>query len=385
MDFRLTSEQEELRTLVRRFAAQEIAPQAATIDREGMFPTDLVRQAGALGLLGVLTPAEYGGTRMGYVALALVVETLAAVCASTALVVDVHVSTIIDPIQRFGSQEQKARWLPHLTSGQGLGAFVISEPEAGSDAAAIRTRAVRDGDTYLLNGHKTFITNAGQADVYLVFASTEPTAGRQGISTFLVERDTPGMTCGAPLAKMGLNGSSTAEVHFEDCRVPRSHLLTEEGNGFKIAMTTLDYGRIGIAAQAVGISQGAFTYALEYARQRQAFGQPIVEFQGIQFLLADLVTRMEAARYLVYKAAHIADTADPRLSRYAAMAKLFASETAMQVTTEAVQLLGGHGYMKEHPVERMMRDAKASQLYEGTSQIQRLVIARRLLEEHAPA
>jgi alkylation response protein AidB-like acyl-CoA dehydrogenase len=383
MDFHLTPEQEALQTLVRRFAAQEVSLQAVAIDRDGMFPRDLVRQAGELGLLGVLTPEEYGGTGMGYLALALVVEAIAAVCASTALVVDVHVSTIIDPLQRFGSLEQKTRWLPRLTSGESLGAFVVSEPEAGSDAAAIRTRAVCDGDTYVLNGHKTFITNAGKADVYLVFASTEPAAGSRGMSAFLVERDTPGMTCSAPLAKMGLNGSSTAEIHFEDCKVPRSHLLTSEGQGFKIAMTTLDYGRIGIAAQAVGIAQGAFTYALEYARQRQAFGQAIVEFQGIQFLLADLVTRIEAARHLVYKAAHIADTADPRLSRYAAMAKLFASETAMQVTTEAVQILGGHGYMKEHPVERMMRDAKASQLYEGTSQIQRLVIARRLLEEHA--
>ena len=384
MDFNLTPEQEALRTLVRRFATTEVAPRAAAIDRDGVFPDDILRQAGTLGLLGVLTPAEYGGARMGYLALALVVETLAAVCASTAMVVDVHVSTVIDPLQRFASPEQKARWLPDLTQGKQLGAFAISEPEAGSDIAAIRTRAVRKGDTYVLNGHKTFITNADKANLYIVFASTEPSAGSRGISAFVVERDTPGMTCGAPMAKMGLNGSSIAEVHFEDCHVPRRHLLTEEGNGFKIAMITLDYGRIGIASQAVGIAQGAFSYALDYARQRQAFGQPIVEFQGIQFLLADLATRIEAARHLVYKAAHVADTDDARLSRFAAMAKLFASETAMQVTTEAVQILGGHGYMKEHPVERMMRDAKASQIYEGTSQIQRLVIARRLLEEHAP-
>ncbi|GIX48802.1 MAG: acyl-CoA dehydrogenase [Candidatus Tectimicrobiota bacterium] len=347
------------------------------------FPATLVRQAGALGLLGILTPPEYGGTRMGYLALALVVEALAAACASTALVIDVHVSTVIDPLQRFGLPEQKARWLPAMSRGERLGAFVLSEPEAGSDAAAIRTRAVRDGDTYVLDGHKTFITNAGQADVYVVFAKTAPQAGSRGITAFLVERDTPGMTFGAPMAKMGLNGSATADVHFDRCRVPLAHRLGEEGQGFKIAMITLDYGRIGIAAQAVGLAQGAFDYAFAYARQRQAFGQPIVQFQGLQFLLADLITRIEAARYLTYKAAHVADQGDARLSRYAAMAKLFASETAMHVTTEAVQVLGGHGYMKAHPVERMMRDAKASQLYEGTSQIQRLVIARRLLAEHA--
>ncbi len=383
MDFDLTPEQEAVRALAQRFATQEVAPQAARIDREARFPMALMRQAGDLGLLGMLTAPEYGGNRMGYIALALVVETLAAACATTAFVFDVQVTTIIDPLQRFGTTAQSARWLPGLSNGTLLGAFVITEPEAGSDAAAMRTRAERDGDAYVLNGQKTFITNAGLADLYLVFARTQPGAGSRGISALLVERDTPGLSWGPPMAKLGLHGSVNAEVYFDNCRVPCSHLLGEEDGGFTIAMITLDYGRIGIAAQSVGIAQGAFTYALAYARQRHAFGQPIVQFQSLQFLLADLATRIEAARHLTYKAAHLADMGDAQLTRYAAMAKLFASDTAVQVTNEAVQILGGHGYMQDHPVERMLRDAKATQIYEGTSQIQRLVIARRLLEEQA--
>jgi acyl-CoA dehydrogenase len=363
---------------VRTFAQQRVKPRAAEIDRTGDFPWDLVKQMGELGLMGVCLPEEYGGAGQSYVLFAMIVEELCAACASTGLIMDVNISLCAEPILMFGTEEQKQRFLRPLGTGEKLGALAMTEPGAGSDAAGIKTTADRQGDHYLLNGTKTFITNGGVADTYVVTAVTDREAAHRGISDFIVEKGTPGLAFGPPMHKMGICGAATSEVIFQDCAVPVENLLGQEGEGFKITMDTLDAGRIGIAAQAVGIARAALEDAVAYAGQRQQFGKTITSFQAIQFMIADMATAIEAARLLTHQAAELRERRIP-CARESAMAKLFAGDTAMRVATDALQLFGGYGYMKEFPAERHMRDAKITQIYEGTNQIQRVVIARSML------
>jgi len=363
---------------VRAFARDRVRPQAAEIDRDGRFPADLVKEMGDLGLMGVCLPEEYGGAGQSYVLFAMIVEELCAACASTGLILDVNISLCAEPILRFGNDEQKRKFLAPLAVGEKLGALAMTEPEAGSDAAGIRTTAVRSGDHYLLNGSKTFITNGGVADTYVVTAVTDRAAGHKGISDFIVEKGTAGLSFGEPMHKMGIRGSVTTEVLFRDCLVPASNLLGSEGQGFSITMETLDAGRIGVAAQAVGIARSALDDAVAYATQRRQFGKPITSFQAIQFMIADMSTAIEAARLLTLQAAELHQRG-LSCARQSAMAKLFAGDTAMRVATDALQLFGGYGYMQEYPAERHMRDAKITQIYEGTNQIQRIVIARAVL------
>ena len=354
-----------------------MAPIAARTDREHRYPEEAIHRAAQLGLLGITIPEEYGGAGMGHTAFATLVEEVASVCASTAVIIDVHTSVGMEPILNFGTEAQKRRWLPRLASGEAIGAFALTEPGAGSDAAGLRTTARQTDGGYVLNGTKTFITNLGRAGTYIVMARTGG-AGAAGVSAFVVEASAKGLSCGPPFDKMGLHGSPTGELALEDVFVPADHLLGGEGRGFTIAMTALDAGRIGISAQAVGLARGALEDATRYVQERQQFGHPVAEFQGIQFMLADMATEVEAARILTYRAAALCDQG-LRFSQEASMAKLFATDTAMWVTTDAVQLLGGYGYIEEFPAARRMRDAKACQIYEGTNQVQREVIARRLL------
>jgi alkylation response protein AidB-like acyl-CoA dehydrogenase len=322
-------------------------------------------------------PEAYGGGGLDHTAFAILIEEVARVCASTAVIIDVHTSVGMEPILNYGSERQKQRWLPGLASGEILGAFALTEPGAGSDAASLRTSARKVDGGYVLNGSKTFITNLGRAGTYIVMARTGG-PGAAGISAFVVEAETPGLRCAQPFQKMGLNGSPTGELFLEDCRVGPDALLGREGQGFAIAMTALDAGRIGISAQALGLAEGAISDAIEYTKQRQQFGKAVAEFQGLQFMLADMATQVEAARLLVYRAASLCDAGRP-FTREASMAKLFCTDTAMSVTIDAVQLMGGYGYIEEFPAARRMRDAKAAQIYEGTNQVQRVVIARQLL------
>ncbi|QSO51041.1 acyl-CoA dehydrogenase [Alicyclobacillus curvatus] len=377
MDFELTTEQREMRELVRKFAKEEIAPRAADIDETDTFPRDLVRKMGHLGLMGLPIPEEYGGVGADFLSYMLAIEEISYASAALGVILAVHTSVGSFPILYFGTEEQKQRYLPKLTSGEYIGAFALTEPGAGSDAGGIRTRAVRDGDHYVLNGNKIFITNGGEADVYCVFAVTDAKRGSRGVTAFLVDKDTHGFRLGKKERKMGLNGSATAELLFDDAKVPVENRLGQENEGFVIAMRLLNGGRIGIAAQALGISRAAFDAANRYVRQRKQFSQEVFQFQGVQFMLADMATKIEAARWLVYHAAQMKEE-DRDCAREASMAKVFATDTAMQVTTDAVQLFGGYGYVKEYPVERYMRDAKVTQIYEGTNQIQRIVIARHL-------
>ncbi|SFU63719.1 acyl-CoA dehydrogenase [Alicyclobacillus macrosporangiidus] len=377
MDFTLTAEQSQMRQLVRSFARDVIAPRASEIDRTDRFPRDLIRQMGELGLMGLPIPEAYGGVGADYLSYVLAIEEISYASAAVGVILAVHTSVGTFPILYFGTDAQRQRYLPKLASGEWVAAFALTEPDAGSDAAAIRTRAVRDGDDYVINGNKVFITNASDADLFCVFAVTDTRRGKRGLTAFLVERGTPGLVIGRKLEKMGLNGSGTCELVFEDMRVPAENRLGQEGEGFSIAMRLLDGGRIGIAAQGLGIARAAFDAAHAYVRRRRQFGQEIFQFQGVQFMLADMATKIEAARWLVYHAAVLRQNGQP-CTREASMAKLFATDTAMQVTTDAVQLFGGYGYVKEYPVERYMRDAKVTQIYEGTNQIQRMVIARHL-------
>ncbi|QSO47621.1 acyl-CoA dehydrogenase [Alicyclobacillus mengziensis] len=377
MNFELTTEQREMRELVRKFAKEEIAPRAADIDETDTFPRDIVRKMGQLGLMGLPIPEEYGGVGADFLSYMLAIEEISYASAALGVILAVHTSVGSFPILYFGTEAQKQHYLPKLTSGEYIGAFALTEPGAGSDAGGIRTRAVRDGQHYVLTGSKIFITNGGEADVYCVFAVTDPKRGNRGVTAFLVNRDTPGFRIGKKERKMGLNGSATAELLFDDARVPVENRLGQENEGFVIAMRLLNGGRIGIAAQALGISRAAFDAANNYVRQRKQFGQEVFQFQGVQFMLADMATKIEAARWLVYHAAQLKEE-DRDCAREASMAKVFATDTAMQVTTDAVQLFGGYGYVKEYPVERYMRDAKVTQIYEGTNQIQRIVIARHL-------
>jgi alkylation response protein AidB-like acyl-CoA dehydrogenase len=378
----LSDEQREIRDLVRALARERIAPRAAEIDKSAEFPWDMVELMREHELLALPFDEEYGGSGTGALMVLVAIEEISKVCATTGLVLVLQELGSI-ALKLHGTDEQKDRYLPRLASGEWLPAYALTEPGSGSDSAAMRTEARRDGDGYVLNGSKRFITNAGVAGLYTVFAKTDRTAGHRGISAFLVEAEFPGFEVGRIEPKMGIKGSTTGEVFFNDCRVPAENLLGEEGEGFKIAMRVLDRSRPGIGAQALGIAQGATDYALEYAKSRETFGKPIAEHQLIAAKLADMETMCEAARGLLYKVgAMIDDGIDaPELTKASAQAKLFCTDTAMWVTTEAVQILGGYGYIREYPVERMMRDAKITQIYEGTNEIQRLVIAREMVRE----
>jgi len=378
MDVSLTDEQRMIQAVAREFAEKEVRPIAEAIDREARFPHETVQRMGALGLMGIAIPEAAGGSGGDTVAYAVAVEELARVCASHAVIMSVNNSLYCDPVHGFGSPEQHRRFLVPYASGQKLGCFSLTEPEAGSDASNQSVQAARDGDGYRLAGRKIFVTNGREAHAALVFAQTDRDQGRHGISAFLVERGTPGFTVVKTEDKLGIRASDTAELLFEGCRVPAAQRLGAEGEGYKIAMATLDGGRIGIAAQAVGIAAGAYQLAAAYARERKSFGVPIAEHQMVQWMLADMATAIEAARLLTLRAAWLRDRGEP-FGAAAAMAKLFAAETAMKVATDAVQVHGGYGFIKEYQVERYFRDAKITQIYEGTSQIQKLVIARDLL------
>ncbi len=377
MDFRLTKEQLLVRKMVREFAENEVKPLAAEIDEEERFPMETVEKMAKLGMMGIYFPKQYGGAGGDVLSYAITVEELAKVCGTTAVIVSAHTSLCCAPIFENGTEEQKMKYLPDLLSGRKIGAFGLTEPNAGTDASGQQTTAVLDGDHYVLNGSKCFITNGSVADVFVVFAMTDPKQGNRGISAFIVEKGFKGFSQGKHEKKMGIRGSSTCDLIFEDCIVPKENLLGKEGAGFKIAMATLDGGRIGIAAQALGIGEGAIEEAIKYTRERVQFKKRISAFQNTQFQLADMHTRMQAAQFLVYNAA-MKKQAHERCSMEAAMAKLFAAEAASDVTRRAVQLFGGYGYTREYPVERMMRDAKITEIYEGTSEVQRMVIAANL-------
>lgn len=377
MDFQLNHDQLMIQKMVREFVQEEIISQAVITDETHEFPLATIRKMGEIGLMGIPIPEEYGGAGADFLSYILTIEEIAKGCASTAVILAVHTSVGTFPILYFGTDEQKKRYLPKLASGQFIGAFALTEANAGSDASSLQTTAVHKGDHYILNGTKRFITNAGYADVYLVMASTDRTKGSHGVTAFLVDKDTTGFIIGKKEEKMGLNGSATCELIFEDGIVPVENLLGSEGQGFKVAMSLLDGGRIGIGAQALGIAEAALDAALDYAQERVQFKQPIGNFQGIQFMLADMATQIEAAKLLVYQAASLRMAGLP-YSKEASMAKMFASDTAVRVTTDAVQIFGGYGYCKEYKVERYMRDAKITQIYEGTNQIQRMVIAKQL-------
>jgi butyryl-CoA dehydrogenase len=375
MDWQLDEDQQAILAMVHDFAENEVRPRAHEIDEKGEYPADLVRKMGELGLMGIPFPPEYGGAGLSYITFALIVEELCRACASTGLIMDVNISLFGEPVWLFGTEEQKRKYLTAIATGEKLGALAMTEPEAGSDAASIKTSAVRDGDHYVLNGRKIFITNGEVADYYVVTAKTDRAAGARGITDFIVEKTWPGVSFTTHYEKLGIRGSTTTDIVFDDVRVPVENRLGEEGMGFKITMDTLDAGRIGIAAQAIGIARAALEEATAYVQQRRQFGRTISDFQGVQFMLADMATEIEAARGLMLQAAYLRDKGIP-CARESAMAKLYAGDMAMRVTTDAVQLFGGYGYMREYPVERHMRDAKITQLYEGTQQIQRLVIAR---------
>ncbi|HIU26138.1 MAG TPA: acyl-CoA dehydrogenase [Candidatus Copromorpha excrementigallinarum] len=374
MNFQLTKEQEFVRKMVREFAETEVEPLAADIDKEHRFPVETVEKMAKYGLLGVPFPVECGGAGGDHISYAITVEELSRVCGSTGVICSAHTSLCCWPIFKYGSKEQKEKYLPDLLSGKKLGAFGLTEPNAGTDASGQQTRAEDKGDYWLLNGSKVFITNGGYADVFVVMAMTDKSKGNHGISSFIVEKGDEGFSIGKTEDKMGICASSTTELIFQNCKIPKDRLLGAQGKGFKVAMSTLDGGRIGIASQALGIAQGALDVTIEYMKARKQFGKKLSQFQALQFEVADLATRIEAARLLVYKAADLKDKGLP-YGPNAAMAKLFAAETAMHVTTKCVQLHGGYGYTKDYPVERMMRDAKITEIYEGTSEVQKMVIA----------
>ena len=382
MDYFLTEEQTALRDLVRKIADEKVRPLAAQLDREGTFSWELVKIFAEAGFYSVIIPEEYGGMGQGVMELAIMSEELAKACAGVTLSVAASALGIF-PIIISASDEQKSRYLPDYAEGKYIAGFCLTEPEAGSDAGSIRTRAVRDGDEYVLNGTKVFITNGGVAKVYTVIAMTDPSKGSRGASAFIVQDDFPGFKLGKEEDKMGIRASATREIIFDDCRVPVENRIGREGEGFKVAMKTLDKSRPGVAAQALGIAQGALDLAIDYARHRHQFGQPIASHQGIQFMLADMATQVEAARALVYAAARMIDSGAKNIGKVSAMSKLMASDVAMKVATDAVQIFGGYGYMRDYPIEKYMRDAKITQIYEGTNQIQRMVIARALIREAA--
>ncbi len=382
MDFNLNKTQELFRQMIREFAEKEVKPLAAEIDEKERFPQETVDKMAPLGIFGIPVPKKYGGAGGDNLMYSIAVEELSRCCATTGVVVSAHTSLCMSPILQFGTEEQKMKYVPKLASGQWIGAFGLTEPNAGTDAAGQQTTAVLDGDEWVINGNKIFITNAGHADVYIVIAMTDKSLGTKGISAFIVEATTPGFSVGKKELKMGIRGSATAELIFTNVRIPKENLLGKVGEGFKIAMMTLDGGRIGIASQALGIAQGALDETVKYTKERKQFGKAIAKFQNTQFQMADLKTKIEAARLLVRSAACKEDehVANPKVnfSADAAMAKLYAAEVAMEVTTKCVQFHGGYGYTREYPVERMMRDAKITEIYEGTSEVQRMVIAGKL-------
>ena len=372
--FNLSEEHIQLQQTFREFAENEVKPLAKELDETERFPTETVQKMAEMGMMGLPIPEELGGSGVDQLGYVLAVEELSKVCAPTGIILSAHTSLCCWPIMTFGTEEQKEKYLKPLASGQKLGAFALTEPSAGTDASMQKSTAVLDGDHYILNGNKVFITNAGAADVFIVFAMTDKEQGTRGITAFILERDMPGFTMGKPENKMGLRASSTCELVFDNVRVPVENRLGAEGKGFKIAMATLDGGRIGVGAQAVGIAQGAIDEAVKFTKERIQFGRRISQFQNTQFTLADMQTRTDAARMLVWRAAAAEQEGQP-YTHLAAMAKLFASETASYVTNRAVQLCGGYGYTKDYPVERMMRDAKVTEIYEGTSEVQRMVIS----------
>lgn len=377
--YKLTDEQLEMQEMFRDFAEKEVAPKAIEVDENHRFPEENVKKMQELGFFGIPFDEEYGGNGQDTLTYVLAVEELAKVCATTSVIISAHTSLCGDCINKFGTEEQKEKYLTPLASGEALGAFALTEPDAGTDAAGQKTVAVLDGDHYVLNGSKIFITNAGYADTYVVFAMTDKSQGTRGISAFIVEKDFEGFKTGTIEDKMGIKGSSTRELVFTDCKVPKENLLGEEGKGFKVAMQTLDGGRIGIGAQALGIAEGALAKAVKYVKEREQFGRPLAKFQNTQFKLAEMAIDIESARHLVYKAASLKDAGES-YTVAAASAKLKAARVAMDVTTKAVQILGGYGYIKEYEVERMMRDAKITEIYEGTSEVMLMVVSGDLLK-----
>lgn len=381
MDLALTEEQSLLQSTVREFAQMEVKPLARELDETGHFPRENFRKAAELGLTGVAVPEEYGGAGMDHISYSIIVEEISRACASTGVILSVQNSLYCDPLLHFGNEEQKKKFLVPFARGEKIGCYALTEPQAGSNAAALRTRAILKGDRYVINGTKAWITNGGAADAAIVYTNTQPEKGEKGITALIVEKGTPGFSVGKEEKKLGINATACCELSFTDCEAPVANRIGAEGEGYKIALSTLDGGRIGIAAQAVGIAQGAFDAALAYARQRQAFGRPIADFQAIQFMLADMATEINAARLLVRKAAWKEDTG-ARFSMEASIAKLFASEIATRVAHKAIQIHGGNGYSREYPVERNYRDARITEIYEGTSEIQRLVIAAWVLKSY---
>jgi butyryl-CoA dehydrogenase len=377
----LSEEQKLLQQTVREFANTEVKPLARELDETGRFPRETLRKAAELGLTGIPFPEQYGGAGFDHISYAIAIEEISRACASTGVILSVQNSLYCDPIYRFGSEEQKQRLLAPFARGEKIGCYALTEPQAGSNAAALATHAVRKGDRYIVNGTKAWITNGGAADAAIVYVNTDPPKGEKGITALVVERGTPGFKVGKEEKKLGINATACVELSFTDCEVPIENRIGTEGEGYKVALSTLDGGRIGIAAQAVGIAQGAFEEALKYSQQRMAFGQPISNFQAIQFMLADMATEIDAARLLARKAAWKQDIG-ARFSMEASIAKLFASEMATRVTHKAIQIHGGYGYSREYPVERMYRDARITEIYEGTSEIQRLVIAAWVLKTY---
>jgi alkylation response protein AidB-like acyl-CoA dehydrogenase len=377
MKLTFTEEQEMLRKMVRDFAQSEIVPFIEKME-QGQFPSEVLRKMGELGLMGIPVPEKYGGAGMDFISYILAIHELSRVSATIGVILSVHTSVCTNPILYFGTDVQKQKYVPKLASGEYLGAFCLTESSSGSDASALKTKAVKDGNEYIINGSKMFITNGGEADVYIVFASTNPGLRSKGITAFIVEKNTPGFIVGKDERKMGLHGSRTVQLSFENMRVPAENMLGSEGEGFKIAMANLDVGRIGIAAQAMGIAEAALDAATDYAKGRQQFGKPIAAQQGVAFKLADMATNVEAAKLLLYRAAHLRQQGQ-KCSFEASTAKLFASRTAVETAIEAIQVFGGYGYTEDYPVERYFRDAKITEIYEGTSEIQRIVISKSLL------
>ncbi|WP_273831783.1 acyl-CoA dehydrogenase [Guptibacillus sedimenti] len=380
MELVFTEEQKMMQKMVRDFAEKEIAPIVEKMEETDRYPREVIKRMGELGLMGIPIPEAYGGAEMDYTSYIIAIHELSKVSATVGVILSVHTSVGTLPILAFGTEEQKKRYIPKLATGEYLGAFALTEPSSGSDASSMKTRAVRDGDHYILNGSKIFITNGGEADTYVAFARTNPDEkGSKGVTAFIIEHDMPGFSVGKKEKKMGLHGSNTVEIIFENCRVPVENRLGEEGQGFKIAMANLESGRIGIAAQSLGIAEAALNYATAYAKERHQFGKPIGQNQGLGFKLADMATEVEAAKLLTYRAADLKNHKIPCMQEVS-MAKLFASKAAVKASIEAVQVYGGYGYTKDYPVERLFRDAKVCEIYEGTSEIQKIVISRNLMK-----
>lgn len=378
MTIKLTEEQKMMQQMVRDFAQNEVAKYVPKMEQEDYFPRELITKMGELGLMGVPIPQKYGGSGMDFMSYIIAIHELSKVSATVGVILSVHTSVGTNPILYFGTEEQKKKYVPKLASGEYLGAFALTEPGAGSDAASLSMRATKDGDNYVLNGSKIFITNGGEADTYITFARTEEGTGPDGVSAFIVEKDMPGFSVGKKEKKMGLRGSQTVQINFDQCVVPKENLLGEEGDGFKIAMANLNVGRIGIAAQALGIAEAALEHSITYAKEREQFGKPIAHNQGISFKLAEMATEVEAARLLTYNAAALVQEG-VECRKEVSMAKMYASRTAVNTAIEAVQVFGGYGFTEDYPVERLFRDAKVTEIYEGTNEIQRIVIGKQLL------